>query len=437
MLITFTVLLFTFSMFTACPDPPTEHTEHTDTQTTTITLEEVETGVTGTKLNVAVEDSANGWTFELTRNDSVVLTQTVYQKDTLIMDNGLTPTTTYNYKAYWLDGLVRKDSSKFVTVTTGDTTSHNFIWEIDTLGEYGSYLNDVAIVNENDIWVVGNIETDTATYNAAHWDGNEWELKQFIYSPSGIVHAGGSIQVFDENNIIIVAGTIFTWDGIVWEEWNIEVGTFPGGINAIWGTSSDNMYFVGYGGSIVHYGGTSFELMESGTDVNLKDIDGTEDGEYLFAVGRDNNYPSVSTALMYSNGSWETIYLDMYHNEGEYGWMYGVGVLADTVWFSTGTGIWKYNYITNTSIFIHESICNLDHGAFKHVRIQSANDIFIGGAGFMYNHYNGASFYKGLDIYNMFPSRACYGSDYNGNIAMMVGHMYGYNHAMIARGYHQ
>jgi len=53
-----------------------------------------------------------------------------------------------------------------------DTTSHNFIWEIDTLGIGGSYLNDVAIIDENNIWVVGNIETDTATYNAAHWDGN-------------------------------------------------------------------------------------------------------------------------------------------------------------------------------------------------------------------------------------------------------------------------
>ena len=60
-----------------------------------------------------------------------------------------------------------------------DTTSHNFIWEIDTLGIGGSYLNDVAIIDENNIWVVGNIETDTATYNAAHWDGNECECSEY------------------------------------------------------------------------------------------------------------------------------------------------------------------------------------------------------------------------------------------------------------------
>jgi len=38
-----------------------------------------------------------------------------------------------------------------------DTTSHNFTWKIDTLGIYGSYLNDVWIVNEDDIWVVGQM----------------------------------------------------------------------------------------------------------------------------------------------------------------------------------------------------------------------------------------------------------------------------------------
>ena len=57
-----------------------------------------------------------------------------------------------------------------------DTTSHNFTWVIDTLGDYGSYLNDVAIIDENNIWVVGNIETDSGEYNAAHWDGIDWDF---------------------------------------------------------------------------------------------------------------------------------------------------------------------------------------------------------------------------------------------------------------------
>tara|TARA_B100000315_G_scaffold210472_1_gene206771 strand:- start:11 stop:451 length:441 start_codon:yes stop_codon:yes gene_type:complete len=57
-----------------------------------------------------------------------------------------------------------------------DTTSHNFVWELDTLGGYNSVLRDVAIIDENNAWVVGNIETDSMEYNAAHWNGYEWEL---------------------------------------------------------------------------------------------------------------------------------------------------------------------------------------------------------------------------------------------------------------------
>lgn len=67
-----------------------------------------------------------------------------------------------------------------------DTTSHNFVWEIDTLGSYGSYLMDVVIIDENDVWAVGQIKSGYDTtisgndtfytpikYNAVHWDGTE------------------------------------------------------------------------------------------------------------------------------------------------------------------------------------------------------------------------------------------------------------------------
>jgi len=59
---------------------------------------------------------------------------------------------------YILDTLCPEDNSSPCETDYSqcclDTTSHNFSWDIDTLGLYGSYLNDVAIVDENDIWVV-------------------------------------------------------------------------------------------------------------------------------------------------------------------------------------------------------------------------------------------------------------------------------------------
>jgi hypothetical protein len=48
-----------------------------------------------------------------------------------------------------------------------DTTSHNFTWRLDTLGTNWSILLDVAIVNENDIWAVGEIHTaETDTFDS-------------------------------------------------------------------------------------------------------------------------------------------------------------------------------------------------------------------------------------------------------------------------------
>ena len=78
--------------------------------------------------------------------------------------------------------------SEAVTVTTMDTTSHNFTWQTFTFGGQGgsSTLFDVAIINENDIWAVGEMYVYDSTgapvlYNAVHWDGSKWELKRIKY----------------------------------------------------------------------------------------------------------------------------------------------------------------------------------------------------------------------------------------------------------------
>ncbi|MFQ6605929.1 MAG: hypothetical protein ACE5D8_10345, partial [Fidelibacterota bacterium] len=143
-------------LLTACPDNPPSH--HRDS---TIHLEVVNEGTFSVRLKVSVADSSDTWTFRLNRDDSTVAVGSSVRADTILTDNNLLPGHTYRYRAYWLDGGEATDSSEEVTAATMDTTSHNFTWEIDTLGNYGSYLNDVAIIDENNIWVVGNIETDS------------------------------------------------------------------------------------------------------------------------------------------------------------------------------------------------------------------------------------------------------------------------------------
>jgi len=320
------------------------------------------------------------------------------------------------------------------TICCLDSTSHSFSWEIDSLGIYGSYLNDVAIVDENDIWVVGNIETDSTSYNAAHYDGSEWELT-LIVNPDPIM----GIIYFSDNDIWMVNGYPIHWDGNEWTLYPLHNYGMQVAVEHLWGTSSSNMYFVGLNGSIVHYDGSSFVQMASGTDVDLKDIAGTPDGEHVFAVGREHISTAPSVALEFENGNWNTLYYTegTQPHDGNLGWIYGVDVLEDTVYFSTTSGLWKYNYMTNMSLLIPNTVIDFNSIAVLHININSQNDIFFVGAGGHYIHFNGFNYILNGDIYNQFNQSAALGADYNGQISVIVGYFNVWAHAFVARVYHE
>jgi len=160
-----------------------------------------------------------------------------------------------------------------------DTTSNDFSWTIDTLGnpQYGSSsLSDVAIIDQDNIWVVGEINTDSGEYNAARWDGERWHLMG-IYSNTLDLY---SIQYFAANDIWVTSHCFpYHWDGSTWTQCHLNNMGFEGACagNAIWGTASSNIYFVGNNGTIVHYDGTTFTRLASGTDLDIRDIWGATD----------------------------------------------------------------------------------------------------------------------------------------------------------------
>ena len=319
-----------------------------------------------------------------------------------------------------------------------NTTSHNFVWEIDTLGGYGSYLNDVAIIDENNVLVVGNIETDTMEYNAAHWNGSEWELMG-IYSNTLDLY---SIHYFSEDDIWVTSHCFpLHWNGIEWTLYHLNNMGMPGVCvgEAIWGTAPSNLYFVGDNGSIVHYDGVSFNQMESGTDVDLLDIDGTPDGECVFAVGWNSTLPAPCVVLEMTNGIWNTLYYTegSLPQDGNVGWVWGVGVLQDTVYLPSSAGLWKYNFVNQDSILINNTKSHMHQSAFKSVNVKSTNDIFFAGSGFKYIHFNGSTYYYSQEISDMYPQRALNGSDYNGNLVVMVGYFNWWEGALVVKGYHE
>jgi hypothetical protein len=69
-----------------------------------------------------------------------------------------------------------------------DTTSHDFVWFIDTLGAPPSYPNDICCISDTNVWAVGLFYVKDSTgkinqnisANAAHWDGYKWTLVRIM-----------------------------------------------------------------------------------------------------------------------------------------------------------------------------------------------------------------------------------------------------------------
>ncbi|MDA3871912.1 MAG: hypothetical protein PF551_06125, partial [Candidatus Marinimicrobia bacterium] len=199
-----TIAILPLFLFMSCPPEKKEPIE----------LEIYETYCTSIELKITMLDSVKEKEYSVKRNDSLIATGTMTDNQIIITDENLEPNTQYSYKAY-----SKNDESELVTAITMDTTSHDFTWEIDTLGNYGSILRDVAIIDENNIWVVGEIRTDSTNYNAAHWNGEEWELigiNFFTFCEQTYVHPypARSIIAFNKNDIWISSGSqIAHWNG--------------------------------------------------------------------------------------------------------------------------------------------------------------------------------------------------------------------------------
>ncbi|MDP2364122.1 MAG: hypothetical protein Q8M94_10165, partial [Ignavibacteria bacterium] len=90
--------------------------------------------------------------------DSVTQTFSLSTADTLLYIDSLLPNQSYKFKVVQNTTHHPQPTTNLLTVTTMDTTSHNFTFESWTFGTIGSsVLYDVAIINENNIWAVGEI----------------------------------------------------------------------------------------------------------------------------------------------------------------------------------------------------------------------------------------------------------------------------------------
>ncbi len=354
-------------------------------------------------------------TFKLYQNDSLKMEKTLTTEDSILYVTGLWPGTSYQFQATVYDGNKILAKSPKVTATTLDTTSHDFTWQTFEFGGQGgsSYFKDVAIIDENDIWAVGEIYTADGKYNAAHWDGDKWELKKIDWD--GYVSRLTCVFAFSSNDVWFGVTNLIHWNGNRFEK-NINPVLnqfYSKTVNKIWGTSDNDLYIVGNDGLIAHYDGKQWQRIESGTDEKINDI---------YGVVKDNKkaiYCVFGKVLAHSNPG----VLKIEENtaiplDWPYDWRDPHSVWLDNpnIIYVAGADVELKAYSNSWKII----------KSFKYylrrMRGNSKNDLFItGDYGFLV-HFNGFNWY----VYESGNSSKIYWSlDFKENIVVSVGDLGG------------
>ena len=206
-----------------------------------ISIEEVDVGATEVWLHYSVHTSELNKSFQLVRTSGSQQPQVVFSHatpniDTIIHDVSLSPNSIYTYvsfqRAY---GSLLIDSAT-IQVVTLDTSSHQFNFRSDTLGDgSSSELRDVFILNDSIIFAVGELNVfDTnggfdRAYGLAINRGADWELHRLI-TQSPIINNINlrplGVYAFSPTDVWFAGGSVFHWDGTTITPYWIT--SFPG-----------------------------------------------------------------------------------------------------------------------------------------------------------------------------------------------------------------
>ena len=348
-------------------------------------------------------------TLTLFVNDKVNQSITLVSSDTVLYVDSLLPNQSYKLKAAFTNNNQQLTTNEVVAKTM-DTTSHNFTWQTFTFGEHSSStLYDVAIIDENNIWAVGEIYMNDSlgnpnphAYNAVHWDGQKWELKKIMFyidqdQPSnGEIASGCQALFLFADNTLAISSNVQTYIlkpdgsskiikmGFQWKD------RFT--INKMWGTNSSDLYAVGNNGNIAHYDGKNWQKIESGTTLNINDIWGdfnkrTQEWEIL-AVAADKFFNEGSSVLKIEKTKAKEI------NKTGLPWS------LSSIWFQSSR---KY-FIGGDGLYSNKKMNNdwtkeADFPTFYKDRIRGvgSNDIVVSGSNGLLSHFNGYSWHHYLN----------------------------------------
>ncbi len=386
--------------------------------------------VTEAWFSIKTERPDAGLTVALERDGKEVL-RLAGLKDTIVADSGLHPGHGYIYRLrLYRSGKVVGPTPP-VSITTMDTTNHDIEWTVYEIpSPYGGgVLYDVAIIGENNIWVVGEIYADSAQpwlrYNAIHWNGKKWELKRITvkFRNSFITPPGEGIFAFAENDIwVTIGGAPAHWDGQGWKLYHLwDMGVLEpndGGVTSIWGNSQENIYFAGRGGTVVHYEGSSWRRIESGTDLPIQDIWGD-----VNTINNSIQILCIAAEIHHNRG---VKFLQVNNSRVQHLSTAGLPWSLSTLWFKDkyiycigGDGIYIKKKDITTELWENVSSEITQYYIYR-IRGVDVNDIFAVGSFGEVLHYNGMN-WKSYFTQTHLRYGAYYSLDVDSSVVVVTG----------------
>jgi hypothetical protein len=313
-----------------------------------------------------------------------------------------------------------------------DTTSHDFTFYVDTLGDgSSSVLKDIMIINDTIIFTVGGIYykdknnefNADSFYNIAKWNGGEWGFYRTNHLELNAIFTSS------ESEIWVFTSAPYFWNGVIWQSFNIA-GKFNGHVSKVWGKSSKDYYMVGTNGAIAYYNGNDWIPIPSGTTLDFKDIWGDKNpttGEYeIYAVASKGSFSTERKIFRIQGTTATEVSTD------------GIPYSTNCIWFKSqtqyyvaGGGMWKKESVTsNTPWQSFES--GITSYYIYGMRGQSENDIVAVGSFGELLHYNGKSWKSFRDLPG-FDNLEFYAVDIKGDVICAVGYIG--NRACVVRGY--
>jgi hypothetical protein len=299
----------------------------------------------------------------INKNGNAVLSFILTTRDTTIYDSTLSPNQSYTYRA-----LLGSTKSNEATVKTMDTTSSNFSWQLYKFGDFNatgmpSMLYGVAVVNDSDVWTVGEIYTGTGdsikTYNSIKWDGNSWNLKAIPFAgpcSGGVLYPPlkAVCKLSDKNILVSDGGTIITYDGVTATADCKMNSLLSGAIDAILSQNSNSIYVIGSTGTMVYYNSKSWGKIVSGTSMGFFDIYSNNGNSIYVCGGSLQNYDGI--LLEGNENGFHTIAEGKALGSSAQLFKPYFDGIARTVWVSnTGTvffaGNWLYRYVAGQITF--------------------------------------------------------------------------------------